>query len=66
MGSDYPAEVGNIFEMTNLGDAYGTVADILLTGQPFYVAAVGETNVGDVHITMEVTIRSRLTANPTN
>ena len=66
MGSDYPAEVGNIFEMTNLGDAYGMVADILLTGQPFYVAAVGQTNEGDVTITMEVTIRSRLTANPTN
>ena len=66
MGSDFPAEVGDIFEMTNLGNAYGMVADILLTAQPFYVAAVGETNVGDVTITMEVTIRSRLTANPTN
>jgi len=66
MDTDYPAEVGNIFNMTDLGDAYGVVADILLTSDPFYVAAVGETNVGDVSITMEVTIRSRLTANPTN
>ena len=66
MQTDYPADVGNIFEMTDLGDAYGVVADILLTADPFYVAAVGETNVGDVSITMEVTIRSRLTANPLN
>jgi hypothetical protein len=66
MGTNYPAEVGNIFEMTDLGDAYGVVADILLTGDPFYVAAEGETNVGNVTITMEVTIRSTLTANPLN
>jgi len=66
MQTDYPADVGNIFNMTDLGDAYGVVADILLTSEPFYVAAVGETNVGDVSITMEVTIRSTLTANPTN
>ncbi|TFH21819.1 MAG: hypothetical protein E4H10_14755 [Bacteroidia bacterium] len=66
MGTDYPAEVANIFEMTDLGDAYGVVADILLTGDPFYVAAVGETNVGNVSISMEVTIKSRLTANPLN
>lgn len=64
MKEDYPAELGSIFEMTNLGDAYGVVADILMTADPFYVGAVGETNVGDVSVTMKVTIKSKLTANP--
>lgn len=66
MGTDWPVEVGTIFEMENLGDAYGMVADILLTLDPFNVTATGETNVGGVSITMDVTIRSTLTANPLN
>ena len=66
MGTDYPAEVGTIFEMEDLGDAYGVVADILLTLDPFTVTAIGETNVGGVYLTMEVTIKSTLTANPLN
>lgn len=66
MGTDYPAEVGTIFEMQNLGNAYGVVADILLTADPFFVTAVGETNVGNVLITLDVTIKSKLTANPLN
>jgi len=66
MDSDWPVEVGTTFGMGDLGDAYGLVSDILLSHEQFSVSAFGETNVGGVYVTLKVTIKSKLTANPLN
>ncbi len=58
--------VGKILTMGNESGQWTIVQDILEDKNIFTVDVVGETDVDDVEFTIEITIRSKVIANPLN
>jgi len=64
LGSDWSIEPGTEVTLDDLGDIYGTVADILGSLEVFWVSADGTCNETDVTIKLRIGISTTVIANP--